>query len=108
MSTLSTDRLRAIAIACLVEPGTPGVAELIAERGHEEALRLCAALPATGRVGQAGWIPRTCRACSPRCRGWGCASCSPARPSSPASCSTSPNHRWPCGSGDRWTSGRPP
>ena len=32
--------------------------------------------------------------------------CCRASPSSPASCSTCPNHRWPCGSGARWTCGR--
>jgi DNA processing protein len=33
-----TERQRAIALACLVEPGTPGIAELIAEHGAEAAL----------------------------------------------------------------------
>jgi len=42
--------MRAIAIACLVEPGTAGIAELIAERGHEEVLGLCSARPRGAHV----------------------------------------------------------
>lgn len=34
----SPERLAGIALACLVEPGTPGVAELVAELGIDEAL----------------------------------------------------------------------
>jgi DNA processing protein len=38
MTSTSPERERVIALACLIEPGTPGIAELIAERGVEEVL----------------------------------------------------------------------
>ncbi len=38
MTQASPQRLGAIALACLVEPGTAGVAELVAEHGAEEVL----------------------------------------------------------------------
>lgn len=38
MSGLHPERQDRVALACLVEPGTPGIAELIAEQGAEEVL----------------------------------------------------------------------
>ena len=38
MAGVSPERQRAIALACLVEPGTPGIAELVAEHGADEVL----------------------------------------------------------------------
>lgn len=38
MTGMSPQRQRAIALACSVEPGTPGIVELIAEHGAEEVL----------------------------------------------------------------------
>ena len=38
MVGVSPERQRAIALACLVEPGTPGIAEMVAEHGVDEVL----------------------------------------------------------------------
>ena len=78
------ERQRAIALACLVEPGTPGIAELVAEHGAEEALARAADPAAGARVvgrldpedvpGDAGRdVPA-----------WACGSCVPGEPEFPS------------------------
>jgi DNA processing protein len=53
MTGASPQRLSSIALACLVEPGTAGVAELLAEHGAEEVLaRLRRKVPASPVVGR--------------------------------------------------------
>ena len=107
MAGVSPERLRAIALACLVEPGTPGIAELVAEHGAEAVL----ARARHDNGGPPAWSDVStrsrCPTCWRRCPGAASGSCSRASRSSPASCSTSPSPRWPCGSGGRWTCGRP-
>lgn len=44
------DRLAAIALACSVEPGSPGIAELVAEHGTAQALARVRARRRTGQV----------------------------------------------------------
>ncbi|MCU0263612.1 MAG: DNA-processing protein DprA [Candidatus Nanopelagicales bacterium] len=53
MRLTGAERVQAIALACLVEPGTPGIAELVAEHGQQEAFaRLRGQRRATRVVGR--------------------------------------------------------